>query len=369
MLPRLEVSTRQVATPSLPVVLMRECSAFLLLGSLACDAATDPATSAAPAITDVRVDAGYTVSSLGVIPGETWSDARSINDQNLVVGLSGAKAFWYLGGTLGTLPTLPGAVLTYANDVNRVGHVVGWVQRVGCVTCIGGQAVLWKTVSTTPIVIASDLPESYAEAVNDGDVVVGSGFFPASVEIRAFRWSSALGTTDLNPSWAVSSGAQDIDAFGQVTGHACDGYRCFAIRWSASGVATILGVLPGGPKAYAYAINGARVVGASMTSPTSGFQGFQWTAATGMTPVLGFDEIHGLSARDRAVGFDKGPVGGPTQALTMRFTVPGVITTLPALGISISEARAVNRCGRIVGYSTDFAWQKRAVIWQQPVCD
>ncbi len=347
---------------------MRKRSAFLLLGLLACDAATDPATPAAPAIADVRVDAGYTVTSLGVIPGQTWSDARSINDQNLVVGLSGTKAFWYRSGILGALRTLPGAALTYANDVNNRDHAVGWVM-VDSARFFSMNAVMWNAVTGSPIVIAADLPESYAEAINDADVVVGSGFFPASVEARAFRWSAALGTTDLNPAWAVSSGATDIDAFGQVSGHACDGYRCFAIRWSATGVVTILGVLPGGPNAYAYAIYGARAVGGSMTSPTSSFQGFQWTAATGMTPVPAFDVIYGLSAKDRAVGFDKGPVGGPTQALTTRFTVPGVTTTLPALGFSISEARAVNRCGRIVGYSTDFAWQKRAVIWQPPVCD
>jgi uncharacterized membrane protein len=336
---------------------------------LACDSATDPATPAAPAISDVRADAGYTVTSLGVIPGEPWSEALSINDQNLVVGQSGAKAFWYRSGVLGVMPTLPGAEQTSATDVNNRDHAVGWAQVGGCSSIPIQRAVLWNRVTSTPVVIAPEICESGAAAINDADVVVGSGFFPASVEVRAFRWSAALGTTDLNPTWAVSSGATDIDAFGQVTGHACDGYRCFAIRWSPTGVVTILGVLPGGSYAYAHAIYGARIVGSSTTSPTSGFQGFQWTAGAGITPVFGFDEITGLSGKDRAVGFDVGSPGGPRYARTTRFTFGGVATTLPSLGMATSEARAVNRCGRIVGYSTDLAAQKRAVLWQPPVCD
>ncbi len=339
---------------------MRMPSALLFLGLLACDAATDPAIPAALPTSDVRADAGYTVTSLGAIPGETWSEARSINDQNLVVGLSGTKAFWYRSGVLRVLPTFPWAVLTTANDVNNYDRIVGDVMDA----FDNSNSVLWRSPTAAPILIAAGVwYNTYVYAINDADVVVGTGnSLLLGGELRAFRWSAALGTTDLNPSWAKTSAAFDIDVFGQVTGEACDEFRCYAVRWSATGVPTILGVVA--PPGFAWAIYGARVVGGG-----GAHQGFQWTAGTGITPVPAFDVIYGLSAKDRAVGFQRAPWGLPTQALTMRFTAPGVTTTLPALGLAISEARAVNRCGRIVGYSTDFAWKKRAVIWQPPVCD
>jgi uncharacterized membrane protein len=340
---------------------MKTRSLLFLLALAACEPATAP--TGAPTALDRAPAPIYTVTSLGVLPGQGSSQANAINDLGVIVGQSGHQAFWYRSGLLGPLATLPGATTTVATDINSAGHIVGYVLDAE-------QAVMWNSTSSPATPIISNGFGHYAMAINDFDVVVGGGFVAGPTDQHAFRWSAAAGLTDLNPSWASTSLAYDIDNTGMITGYATYAAtgRTYAVTWNPAGTVTVVGILVGGDFATGYAQRSGRVVGSSMVIPgSSATVGFQWTAATGMTQVAGFGAIYGLSAGQRIVGWAAG-AGGLQSAVTRLLSVPGV-TTLPSLGGSLSQARAVNGCGKIAGFSTTTLGARRAVVWQAPSCD
>jgi probable HAF family extracellular repeat protein len=95
---------------------------------------------------------GSSVRDLGVLPGDSSSRARSINDEGIVVGESqsprGTRAFvWHEGTGMQELPSLPGSATTRAFGINADGQIVG---------DSGGHAVLWTHGSTTPTVAQND---------------------------------------------------------------------------------------------------------------------------------------------------------------------------------------------------------------------
>jgi probable HAF family extracellular repeat protein len=159
------------------------------------------------------------------------------------------------------LPPLPGAGAAQAQGLNSVGDVVGY--SVG--SDGHAHAVIWK----------SGVPQD-------------------------------LGTAD---SFAMAVNASD-----QVAGYALSGSTPHAFLWQSG--ANDLGTLPGFDSSISTGINDAgTIVGVSFSyqNPASQ-QGFSWTAASGMQPILGASsalairgsQIAGMDYSNHAAIFDNG---------------------------------------------------------------
>jgi probable HAF family extracellular repeat protein len=92
-----------------------------------------------------------TIVDLGTLPGGDWSRAEAINDQGLIVGISGTDgeegwhAFAWTGFTarmtdLGTLPGVSKQAVQHIAAVNATGLVLGTSQLANGYT----RATLWR---------------------------------------------------------------------------------------------------------------------------------------------------------------------------------------------------------------------------------
>jgi len=117
---------------------------------------------------------------LGVLPGDTSSQARRITDNGLVVGSSSGlgvtHAFlWSRQGGLQDIGALPGSVYAEALDANSSGKVVGASQ-----TSLGGRAFIWSRgsgVQDLNSLVASNLDIVLVAAVgiNERNQIVAIG--------------------------------------------------------------------------------------------------------------------------------------------------------------------------------------------------
>lgn len=345
---------------------MNTRSLLLLLALVACDPATDPSVPGIPAERAMTTASGYALTTIGNLPGQNGGLALAINDLDVVVGFNFENAFWYRSGVLGQLASLAGAVATFARDINNSGRVVGFV------TTDHDQAVLWNSTNSPATPVATTLAWSEAYAINDAGVVVGTGSATALFPGHAFRWSAATGAIDLNPAWASRSTAYDIDGTGIVTGEArvAATGATVAVQWSATGIVTILGTLPGGVSSTGRSVVGGRIGGDADLGPSVPRQGFLWTPSGGTKPLIGFSVIAGQSSHGRIVRSYMSQAGQPTLAVTrLLSSLFKGSTVLPSLGGQFSAAYAVNSCGVIVGASVKAGGIYEPVLWRQPACD
>ncbi|HET9481760.1 MAG TPA: hypothetical protein VFP98_08390 [Candidatus Polarisedimenticolia bacterium] len=190
-------------------------------------------------VNDAGVAAGYSVDGkgrtrafrfengglvdLGTFQGGQNSIGAAINYAGWVAGDSDGKgpdgytraALWPPAGSPIDLGTL-GGLVSQAQALNAVGHVVGWSSAVSG----RSHAFLW-----TPDDGMLDLgtlggSSSFANALNDLGEVVGMSRLPTELA-GAFRWTSGQGMTQLPvPDWARNgdSFALSINSRGQIVG-------------------------------------------------------------------------------------------------------------------------------------------------------
>lgn len=161
------------------------------------------------------------------------SDASAINAQGTIVGwmsttsgsMNPRHAFKWVGSTyaktdLGTL----GGVISYAKDVNDVGHIVGSSQTAGSSNY---HAVRWT--GAAPAIDLGTLggANSHAYAINSAGVIVGSSQVQGSSAYHAALWNGTQ-AIDLNAlldpvttsaGWILES-ARDINDDGWIVGDA-----------------------------------------------------------------------------------------------------------------------------------------------------
>jgi probable HAF family extracellular repeat protein len=227
---------------------------------------------------------GSILNLLPLIAGSATSPS-GINGQGLAVGASGylnetSAVLWTNGAPL-DLGTLGGKG-SAATGINASGEVAGYSTLPSGVT----EAFVWsEATGMQGLGFFSGGDLSYAEAINRFGHVVG--YSTGNAGNYGFIWSKTTGMKSLGKfAGGVTSGASAINDLGQVAGYADCGNGCgHAVLWSkAKGSMLDLGVLPGSISSYARGINNVgQVVGLSYYSPVGNhLHAFVWSPSTGM---------------------------------------------------------------------------------------
>jgi len=340
----------------LPVLLAAACSKDTPLGP-------EPQfAKAAPSVT---------ITDLGTLGG-TNSDATGINASGQVVGYSElpggtTHAFLWQNGTMTDLGTL-GGTHSYASGINSAGQIVGRSFTTGGVE----HAFLWQNGTMTDVSWpATGGPDigvtSSANGINDTGLIVGHAW-SAQLGSFAFLYQIGSGWSSLNPSGF--SAAYGVNNAGQVAGGSqFSGYQLeHAFFWPGS-LMTDLGTLPGDNYSDAYGIDSkGLVVGRSGNSNASTVRGFIWKKGNGMTDLGSLSSQYPYSV---AYGIFDGQVVGTTSrdpvdggGLTGFLWQKGKMISLGVLpGHCLSEARAINSKGQIVGQGVACDNSRHAILW------
>jgi len=169
-------------------------------------------------------DDGF-MTDLGVLPGLSFSNSRTISNTGLVAGDStrnGGPPFyavlWQKNGQILGLGTLPGGFASFAIGVNELGQVVGASRTANR----NVHAFLWqdKVISDLGTLLTTDT-QSVARAINDRGQIVGesSQFIgdPPAGQRHSVLWENGE-ITDLGSLGGISGTARAINSLGQIVG-------------------------------------------------------------------------------------------------------------------------------------------------------
>lgn len=242
----------------------------------------------------------YTITPLGLLPGDSESIAFGINDSGQVVGLSYTygpppeQAFIYTNGALQPLGVTP-AISGGGFGINSSGQIVG---------------------SASP--------------------------FEGAAASQAFLYSG--GTLQYFPAMA---GANAINASGEFVGDTSATYGSNHAALYSGGQVHDLGTL-GGSASYAYAINNAgQVVGQSDVSATSS-HAFLYSGSTLQDlGTLGgsYSTANGINDLGQIVGTAETQAGANDAFLYSN----GTMQDLGTLGYGSSNGWGINNSGVVVG--------------------
>lgn len=169
------------------------------------------------------------ITELAMPDGAYASSANAINNDGWVVGGSGPGAsFWratmWQGDVATVLPTLGGNI-SYANDVNDMGVIVGmsWLGNGS----IRQHATLWIDGAAVDLGALPGFLNSSANAINNSGWVVGVSSTDYWFEDRATVWidgeaidlNTFLDDQQVSAGWVLRS-AVDINRSGVIVGNA-----------------------------------------------------------------------------------------------------------------------------------------------------
>jgi len=261
------------------------------------------------------------VSNVGGSPQR----AHAISTQGYVAGYgsgpSGSTQAYVTNGPVIWLAHLPGGVNAIANDVNDLGHVVGYSYAGGT-----PNATYWNDANN-PINLGTPGEFSTAEGLNVNDEVVGF-YVPSPGTTRALLWSLSAPRVELLPlTGDVSSAAYDVSSSGLVVGFS-QGSHGKAVVWDDAGAVTSL-------HAECAAVGGSSSTAKSVID-----------LASGITIVGGICQGRG------AMAWLLQPDGSRTASLL-----------LPLAGGNQAVVEDINASGRVVGYTQTGA-SNVATMWE-----
>lgn len=239
---------------------------------------------------------------------------------------------------LGTLDQVDGG-WGIAADVNRHGTVIGQSDRDG-----QSRAVRWQHGKITALGTLGS-PSSFATAINDHGVIVGSSTTPYG-SLHAFVWRAGR-MTDLGVPGGGESFAEDVNNRGQVVGFAMLADRPSIAHLWQQGKTTVLPATRYGGQARA--INESGVIVGSISGPEA-LQAVRWwhgrSIPLGNLP--GGDASAARDINDRGVILGAGnvqPQHLDDHAFLWR---RGILRDLSTQGIP-EGVSALNNRGEIIG--------------------
>jgi probable HAF family extracellular repeat protein len=216
-------------------------------------------------------------------PPNGSSSGNSINATGQVAGLSdssgGQRAFRYSDGVgLVNLGVLPGQTESAGRGINDVGVVVGNSgSRIFRYTDAGGMADLG---------LPSGAMSGIAFAINNAGQIAVTAATPSGTTPRAYRYADATGFLDLGTLGGARSQALAINHAGSVVGFsdsASGASRAF--RYTDGGGMIDLGTLPGGTGGAAYAIDALGVIVGIADSAAGSQRAFIYRDGIGLTDL------------------------------------------------------------------------------------
>ena len=220
----------------------------------------------------------------------TGATAADINDAGDIVGqfLNSPRAVLWRGDEVILLRT-PETSHSDARHIDAGGVVYGNTAH----PFAGTWDTIWSTPSSPREIHYDFVHGAYDQIVvrgiNDSGVVVG--FASAGWNSHAFRRSPGQPLARLAefPHYGPTSyDAWDVNNAGQIVGECLLSSTWRALLWNRDDTVRDLGGIPGYENASYHAehINDLGVVTGSYTWAAGGYQGFVWTAATGMRSIV-----------------------------------------------------------------------------------
>ena len=170
---------------------------------------------------------GGKVTNLGTLPGGNFSEGLAINNAGQVVGYWGnmvkgnpawSAFLWEDGQMLDLGPSL-GRPISQATDINAFGQVTG---IMAFALFEDARAYIWENHKVTELPPVQGGYLGWGTAINERGDVVGLSVLPGNIR-HAFLWADGQ-TLDLGtlPGWSRSL-ARDVNNARQVVGY-CDKY-------------------------------------------------------------------------------------------------------------------------------------------------
>jgi len=285
----------------------------------------------------------------------------------------GSRGFFYDGKATVDIGTLGGSS-TNAVGLNNAGQLTGHSTMPSGLE----HAFVWRAGSGfVDLGSLPGAPNSFATAINNRGVVVGSSDGAPFIPARAFRWSAADGLEDLG---AFTSGidsysrAAALNDAGLITGNSnTPALDQEAFAWTRAGWLVDISA-PGSGSAFPVAVSSSGQVAGASVGPANGFlyHAFVWTHAGGMVDLgtAGGTESFVLAMSPN--GHVAGAIDyGTSKQHAMSWTRAGGMRDLGTLGGSYSRALGVNGKGQVVGLANDKGGDSRAFLWsaQQGMVD
>jgi hypothetical protein len=314
------------------------------------------------------------VSGIGMLSGDTTSQAYGINASGQVVGISRGTTgnhgvLWSAGSGLQSLGGLPGGGgVSGGNGINASGQAVGNAPNSAGYT----QSYLWNGSSMQALPTLGGAQAGYAKAIDNAGDVVGTS--PISGPRQGYLWLPALGGLSF-PLGTLSGGsfsmANAISPTGGLIAGSADTAlgATHAVLWTApnAGGMQDLGTLPGGTNSYGMAVNASGAVGGSSTVTGGATHAFFWNggAMQDLGTLAGYANsgVYGMNSQGWAVGVvDNAAIsttGSGMSSTTGRATLWADNTLidlnslLPAnSGWVLLGATGINDTGQISGWGT-----------------
>ncbi|NHC47240.1 hypothetical protein [Motilibacter aurantiacus] len=348
--------------------------------SVACPVAAALAVSAAVAGAPLSAPAEaapeqprYSLVDLGPLGG-TAAFGLGVNNRGVVVGTSRTTtesrpqiAFRATGGTVSSLGTLPGSTFSRAFEVNVRGEAVGEASTASPEV---SRAVFWDASGKLTDLGTLGGASAVANDLNDEGTVVGSASTAAGAS-RAFRTGHRRAMTALPlpfPGLTGASRATAVSDGNHIVGRApVPGGVSQAILWRAGKEPVVLGALVPGRYSEALDVNklqtavGESVVGETATG-TPIYHATVWSGGTArdLGTVDGLRNSRAAAVNDagdvvgHASGFYNFPTIDGTAVLwrgSAGYDLNDLVVGLPT-GWVLRTAESVSGKGQIAGYAT-----------------
>jgi probable HAF family extracellular repeat protein len=351
----------------------RHVVAGLTLGILTLAACSDATTSPGPILPGLDAEdafldahpsanAPYTVALLALPPNYVSSQALAINDQGVIVGTATGpdqRATRWTGGVPQLLQQLAGSTTSFAYDVNAAGMVVGAGLDRATNTF---RAVRWDASGKVKRLGHLGV-ESRALAMNASGAAVGFIHRRGRVlRSHAARWDASGAITDIHPKGWLISEATAINDRGEIAGWAPhENGSVHAFRWLADGTRIDLG--PGGARDMN--VRGTTV---GFTMNGAALEAIRWSpSGVGTIIALGLgSQATDISDAGRVLGV--GTVNGQLSPYTK---LGPRVTPLARSGPGATDAAlGLNMCGTIVGFASNTTLPREvAAVWSKAGCD